>query len=242
MLFASQFTIEGWVYSTSVTSWCRLMDFGNGANQQNVLFALSAGTNGVPIFQAYQTTSTTLSVSFASSLPLNVWVHLAASFSGSAVSLYMNGVASGSGSGTVPNSTRSMNYVGHSEWSADGGTTGFIDDFRIWSVARTQAQVAASMNQSLAGNEAGLQLYYRFDEASGATVAVNSANSTGSSLNGAITSATTYTQGIVPLSKRSEAWLELELDCALVPCENKQSVRSGTSARVDRAPSQVRLY
>ena len=44
---------------------------------------------------------------------------------------------------------------------------GQIDEFRIWNVARTAAQIAATMGKTLAGNEANLVGYWKFDETSG---------------------------------------------------------------------------
>ncbi len=41
---------------------------------------------------------------------------------------------------------------------------GLIDDFRIWNVARSQADIVASMNTELNGNEAGLFAYYNFNQ------------------------------------------------------------------------------
>ena len=48
---------------------------------------------------------------------------------------------------------------------------GQIDEFRIWSVARTAAQITSTMGTTLAGNEANLVGYWKFDETSGTTAA-----------------------------------------------------------------------
>jgi hypothetical protein len=44
---------------------------------------------------------------------------------------------------------------------------GWIDEVRIWDVARTQQQIADNMNQPLNGNEPGLIAYWPFDEGEG---------------------------------------------------------------------------
>jgi hypothetical protein len=44
-----------------------------------------------------------------------------------------------------------------------------LDEFRIWNVARTQAEIRQSMCQKLSGNETGLVLYFNFDNTSGTT-------------------------------------------------------------------------
>ena len=43
---------------------------------------------------------------------------------------------------------------------------GFIDEVRIWNVARTEAEIRADMNTELTGNEPGLVAYWKFDELS----------------------------------------------------------------------------
>ena len=46
---------------------------------------------------------------------------------------------------------------------------GQLDEFRIWSVARTAAQIASTMDKALSGDEANLVGYWKFDETSGTT-------------------------------------------------------------------------
>ncbi|MFA6136806.1 MAG: LamG domain-containing protein [Sulfurimonas sp.] len=45
-----------------------------------------------------------------------------------------------------------------------------LDEVRIWNTPRTQAEIKASMNHQLDGNETGLVAYYNFDERIGTTV------------------------------------------------------------------------
>lgn len=53
--------------------------------------------------------------------------------------------------------------------SQDGSSPfkGIIDSVRIWSTARSAAEVGACWNQELTGSEAGLRAYFPFDEGSG---------------------------------------------------------------------------
>ena len=53
---------------------------------------------------------------------------------------------------------------------------GFIDEVRIWNVARTEAEIRADMNTELTGNEPGLAAYWKFDEATDGIVADMSPN------------------------------------------------------------------
>jgi hypothetical protein len=44
---------------------------------------------------------------------------------------------------------------------------GVIDELRVWDVVRTSAQLGKNKNRRLAGNEAGLVAYWRFDDGIG---------------------------------------------------------------------------
>ena len=48
---------------------------------------------------------------------------------------------------------------------------GRIDEFRVWNVARSAAEIASTMGHTLVGNEPGLTGYWKFDDATGTTAA-----------------------------------------------------------------------
>jgi len=53
---------------------------------------------------------------------------------------------------------------------------GEIDEFRIWSVARTQLEIQAGMNNGICTPQTNLWLYWKFNESSGAVVSDHSGN------------------------------------------------------------------
>ncbi len=108
--------------------------------------------------------------------------------------IYINGVEVGSSTAVSapPSVTRVYNYIGKSAWDADPYASYYMDEFRIWNVARSRAEIIAAMTSELSGSETGLQLYYKFNEGSG-SVAVNSATATGTSFNGALMNSPTWT-------------------------------------------------
>lgn len=79
--------------------------------------------------------------------------------------IYMNGqlLASKSGGGTFQNAAEDL-IIGGSSFA------GAISEFRVWSVARSAAQILQNMNNPLVGNEPALLAYYRFNEASGVAI------------------------------------------------------------------------
>jgi hypothetical protein len=184
--FSGDLTIECWVKPTAYTNWSRIIDFGNGSGSNNVLFGTSVGTSGKPGFYVggaqFQAND---------QIPLNQWSHIAATLSGTTATIYINGVASGSANFPVPaNVIRNNNYIGRSNWGwGDPAPSASFDDLRIWNVAKTGAEIQASMNNELVGNESGLVAYFKFNEGvscgsnTAITTLVNSATATGSAYN-----------------------------------------------------------
>jgi hypothetical protein len=116
----------------------------------------------------------------------NSWNHLAVTFDGSAyrfyvkgrlrekidqVQVYINGVLQKNADGTAklePIAGKQLpdtpiTFLG----SAKNSFSGTIDEIRLWSRVRSQAELQASLNQRLVGQETQLVGYWRFDEAAG---------------------------------------------------------------------------
>ncbi|MGC3960615.1 MAG: DUF5011 domain-containing protein [Verrucomicrobiota bacterium] len=168
--FTGNFTIEGWVYVRTYNNWSRLIDFGNGPNNNGVYLAVSAGTGGLPTMGVLNGSSPTLSST--QQIPTNQWVHLACTLSNTTGTIYINGVNVGSGTLNIPNNvSRGTNYIGRSLFSGDAYANASFDEIRIWNVAKTPAQLQANMRRSLVGNESGLIGYWRCDEGSSTSIA-----------------------------------------------------------------------
>ena len=105
----------------------------------------------------------------SNALTSGVWSHIAATYDGSTVKIYINGNLTQSAAWTNGVTDSGTNLL---IGSRSGSTfcLGQMDEARVWTVARTAAQLRESMAQTLAGNEAGLAAYYRLDELDGNTV------------------------------------------------------------------------
>jgi len=97
---------------------------------------------------------------------LNRWYHIAATYNGSSVKLYVNGclVADSAFTGTlVQNNLITAIGTQSSNINAEH-FRGHIDEVRIWNVARTQAQILANMNNlPNPTTQVGLLAYYKMD-------------------------------------------------------------------------------
>ncbi len=104
------------------------------------------------------------------------WTHIAVSYDNGAVSTYVNGalVDTYSGSGVIADAHATLDElrIGGRSNDPDGKYfDGRIDEVRIWNTVRSQAEIQASMDQNLLGNETGLAGYWSFSEGSGTSVA-----------------------------------------------------------------------
>jgi heat shock protein beta len=129
------------------------------------------------------------------SIPLNTWTHLAVTRQSGVVKLFINGIqdsATTTLSATGQNSSHRVigaKLTGTSLYP-NSAINGKIDEVRFWSTARTVAQIQASMNTELVGNELGLLANYAFNHgiAGGNNTSVTTiVNLVNSASNGTIT-------------------------------------------------------
>lgn len=130
----SGITIACW-FKVTTGGWARLFDFGNGSSDNNILFALA----GIPsVYRAANKTQPSIGTSYAD----GNWYHLVWTLSAVASSttttctwnIYINGSSVYTSSTNYYPSvvSRTINYIGKSNWASDPATNGYIDDFRYY--------------------------------------------------------------------------------------------------------------
>ncbi|MHC1706374.1 MAG: LamG-like jellyroll fold domain-containing protein [Bacteroidales bacterium] len=109
-------------------------------------------------------------------LSLNTWQHVAATFDGSVLTLYVNGAVSGSFgfAGTIYPSIGYKARIGalaDTVWSMSRYFNGMIDEVRVWNRALSPMEITSGMNDHIDPVvQTGLIGYWRFNEGSGSFV------------------------------------------------------------------------
>ncbi|MFN6501537.1 MAG: LamG-like jellyroll fold domain-containing protein [Nostoc sp. DedQUE01] len=186
--YSQGFTIEAWVYYNSFKFWSRIIDFGNGVDKDNIVFANDGNTNTL-ILQIKKITVERIRANNV--LETGKWMHLAATVDSSGNGkLYKNGLEVQSGKIQLPeNLNRSLNYIGRSNWTQDGYFDGRMAEVRLWNRARSVEELQQDLHRRLERKEARLIGYWPLNEGTG-----NIANDKFNIINQAIISGATWEQ------------------------------------------------
>jgi hypothetical protein len=128
----------------------------------------------------------------------NVWHHAAATYDGTTWNLYLDGVLDRtlSGGAFTPESTSIQHAAIGTAMTSNGTAAGFfqgvVDEARIWSLARTQAQIQAAKDTDIAAPQSGLIGHWGVNEGAG-TIANNTFGTAG--VTGTLTNGPTWVSG-----------------------------------------------
>ncbi len=141
-------TFTTWVNFSNVGgAWQRIFDFGSGT-QTYIFLCPRTGSTG-PMRLAITTSSGggESLIDAASTLPSG-WRHIAAVVRAGGMQLYMDGLVVASGSTSVVPSdlgATTSNWLGRSQYVADGYFNGSLDDFRIYNYAMSAEEIPRTM-------------------------------------------------------------------------------------------------
>ena len=144
---SGNFSIAAWVYVNANGTWARVFDFGTGTTVYMFLAPVSGGNT---IRYAITTSAGAGEQQInGPALSAGAWHHVAVTVSGSTGILFVDGIGVGTNASMTlkPSSLGSttLNYIGKSQF-ADPFFNGRVDDFRIYNVALSSAQVVSLAN------------------------------------------------------------------------------------------------
>lgn len=125
-------TVTAWVKINKFTTWGRVFDFGEDANNNFFFAPYSGGAARIEMKspQGAYTMDTAQETE-------RDWVHYAVTISGDTVSCYRNGrlIQSKSGMGKLSDIKNTLNYIGKSHYDGDAYLAAAVDDFRVYNTA-----------------------------------------------------------------------------------------------------------
>lgn len=163
-LNVDQLTLEAWIFPTNINGYGHI--FFKGDHQY--LIQLEYGRvdfgsrDGSSVYSELQGTRI---------LSPNQWYHVAVTHDGSVKKIYINGVldASVGQDGLYSNDSDESLIGQHIARQSNLQFYGNIDEVRIWSVAKTQEEIAATMNKEVSLDSPNLTAYFKLNESTGTT-------------------------------------------------------------------------
>ena len=161
----NQITLEAWIYPTSWRTNSYEGNIINNEGNNTTGYMLRCGANGTLSFNLGDGGNWYEVISATNALTLNTWQHVAGTYDGSMMRIFINGIRTDSTAGSF-NFLSSANGTEIGDWSNGSGRNfpGSIDEVRIWSIALSRDSIAAHMNTAYCGDESGLVGYYMFNQ------------------------------------------------------------------------------
>lgn len=204
-------TLELWVYIESQRSWAGLVSkvFDTGATESGYGLLLD-GNSGVYFGAKVPSQGIEYLSSGANTVPLKEWHHIAGTYDGEQLRVYVDGVEKAAQTlvdSTIhhdpDNNLRMGVYQDNNEMHAFHGK---LSEVRLWELVRSQTEIQATMGCRLTGAESGLVGYWPLNEGDGAIAQDKTANHNSGTISGA-----TWEEAQVPFTEASsvvQAWEE----------------------------------
>ncbi|MFA5010704.1 MAG: LamG-like jellyroll fold domain-containing protein [Ignavibacteria bacterium] len=120
------------------------------------------------------------SVVSTSTLIIDQWYHVAGTFDGQYIKIYINGGLDNTNNIGSPYTIITPTDVSFTIGNVMAGYwfNGLIDEVSVWNIARTAVDISSTYNSSLAGNEPGLIAYYKMNDGVGTNLTDEQTNFT----------------------------------------------------------------
>ena len=162
----TEVTLEAWVRSETTSELGVIVGNYSNPTSNGTMQMLLRRDAGAYAFWVDNGSGFTNVQTAPGSVLLNTWQHVAGTWDGTTMRIYLDGalVASTTHSGAFPASPNEF-AIGYNAFSgANEKFDGDIDDLRIWDVTRAIEQINGSKDCELQGNESGLLAYYNFNQ------------------------------------------------------------------------------
>jgi len=183
-------TLEAWVRPTALSGWRSVV---LKERPGGLAYGLYAHDNA-PRPAATVFVEDDVSAAGTTAIPLNAWTHVAATYDGADLRLYVNGTLAGTqaAAGRLPPSADPLRIGGNLVWGEH--FTGRIDEVRVYNRALSPAEIARDMDTMIVS---GLVAAYGFEEAAGMlAVDLSGRANTGTIEGAARTAAGRFGQGL----------------------------------------------
>jgi hypothetical protein len=157
-------TIEFWVNPASLSNTFSTVLGNRGTGGVRYAFDLSSTQIGIDNGSSIGT--------FAYSLPLSTWTHLAFVNDGAQSTVYINGVPKGTIPGGFGSATGQPLTLGIAKNTSGPDTQPFaggIDEVRIWNTRQSATAILNNVDSTLLGNEPGLVGQFSFNDGNAGT-------------------------------------------------------------------------
>ncbi|PYR65757.1 MAG: hypothetical protein DMF88_18720, partial [Acidobacteria bacterium] len=141
-------TLEAWLYPTALSGWRTAI---LKRTTSGLAYSLYAHNNVPQPATTINVGGSDVSATGPSALPLNSWSHLAATYDGTTMRIYVNGAQVGTFavSGSITTSTGQLSIGGNNVWGEY--FSGLIDEVRVYNRALSAAEIQTDMTTAIGG-------------------------------------------------------------------------------------------
>jgi len=239
------YTIETWIKPDSASLTGAVGLVSKDTNTRS--YALILANGKVESYFSTDGTSFSGDLTGTTVLTAGQWYHIAATRSGSTMTLYINGTQEAQLT-TAPTANINTNtdpVVIGARKATLGYFSGQIDDVRIWSAARTQAQIQAAMTKPLKGNETNLAGYWNFENGTGTVATDRSTNANKGTLTNFALSGTTsnWVDGAIAVKATTNEDTQVAVTIGGSDVDNNGSTQpNAVTPKIASLPTHGKLY
>ncbi|MEO1210512.1 MAG: LamG domain-containing protein [Cyanobacteria bacterium J06638_20] len=153
------FSVSAWVYPTRMNTYSRIVERSDNTQNDRLLFVIDHEERGIRL-------SLNGNYAIGSGLPLNEWSHVAGTYDGVYIRVYINSElkAETPYQGVVDLTTSEL-WIGNNRENSRP-FAGSLKDIQLWQRALTDGEIQQAMQQTPPADTPDLLLFWEFSEAS----------------------------------------------------------------------------